>query len=123
MDFRGLKDSFHTHYRHSRHLTFLRIEELEPRDLFSAGGLDGMLAMPDRGGRVTNPNPIGYSPAQIRHAYGFDQIMFGSVQGNGAGQTIAIVDAFDDPNIFKDLDVFDNTFGLSGSASSVLTKA
>ena len=128
MDFRGLKDSFHTHYRHSRHLTFLRIEELEPRDLFSAGGLDGIFAAPDRGpgggGRITNPNPVGYTPAQISHAYGFDQIMFGGVQGNGARQTIAIVDAFDDPNIYKDLDVFDNTFGVPGGpASAFLTKA
>lgn len=124
MDFRGKKDFFlHSNRRRSWHSTYLRIEELEPRDLFSAGGLDGMFAMPDRGGKVTNPNPIGYSPAQIRHAYGFDQVMFGSVQGTGAGQTIAIVDAFDDPNIFKDLDVFDNTFGLPGSASSVVTKA
>src|SRR5260370_33981537 len=124
MDFRGKKDFFlHSSRRRSWHSTFLRIEELEPRDLFSAGGLDGMFAMPDRGGRITNPNPVGYTPAQIRHAYGFDQIMFGGVQGDGAGQTIAIVDAFDDPNIFKDLDVFDNTFGLPGPASSVLTKA
>src|SRR5262249_43106310 len=59
----------------------------------------------------------------IRHAYGFDQIMFGSVKGDGAGQTIGIVDAFDDPNVFQDLDVFDNAFGLPGPASSFLTKA
>src|SRR5207245_394079 len=102
------------HYRRCRHLTFLRIEELEPRDLFSAGGLDGTFAAPDRDRGVTFPNPVGYTPAQIRHAYGFDNIMFGGVQGNGAGQTIAIVDAYDDPNIYKDLDVFDSTFALPG---------
>src|SRR5437660_2827443 len=87
--------------RRSRRATFLRIEELESRFLFSAGGLDGIFALPDRGGHgVTNPNPVGYTPAQIRHAYGFDQITFGSVKGDGSGQTIAIVDAYDDPNIF-----------------------
>src|SRR5262249_20838549 len=32
-------------------------------------------------------------------------------------------DAFDDPNVFQDLDVFDNAFGLPGPASSFLTKA
>ena len=51
--------------------------------------------------------PTGYSPSQIRHAYGFDQM-----QLNGAGQTIAIVDAYDDPNIASDLHEFDTTFNL-----------
>ena len=32
--------------------------------------------------------------------------------GDGTGQTIAIVDAFDDPNVGSDLRVFDNKFGL-----------
>jgi hypothetical protein len=55
-----------------------------------------------------------YSPAQIAHAYGFDQVTFanGTVRGTGAGQTIAIVDAFDDPNIAGNLQTFDRTFGL-----------
>ncbi len=61
----------------------------------------------------------GYTPAQIRHAYGFDQISFsgGSVAANGAGQTIAIVDAYNDPNIVNDLAVFDNQFGLNAPPS------
>jgi len=123
MDFRGQGRSYlHSGRRHSRRPALLRIEELEARDLFSAGGLDGIFAAPDHRPGVTFPNPVGYTPAQIRHAYGFDQIMFGGVQGNGAGQTIAIVDAYNDPNIFKDLDVFDSTFGLPGPASSFLTK-
>ena len=33
--------------------------------------------------------------------------------GNGAGQTIAIVDAYDDPNVASDLHKFDVQFGLS----------
>lgn len=51
--------------------------------------------------------PIGFSPAQIRHAYGFDQIA-----NQGAGQIIAVVDAYDDPNAESDLAVFDQQFGL-----------
>lgn len=51
--------------------------------------------------------PAGYNPAQIRHAYGFDQLT-----GNGAGQTIAIIDAYDDPTIANDLRAFDQAFGL-----------
>jgi subtilase family serine protease len=61
-------------------------------------------------------SPAGYSPAQMRHAYGFDQISFPSggntVAGDGTGQTIAIVDAYDDPNITSDLATFDTKFGL-----------
>jgi subtilase family serine protease len=54
-----------------------------------------------------------YTPAQMRHAYGFDRVAFsGGVNNAGAGQTIAIVDAFDDPNVLSDLKKFDATFGL-----------
>src|SRR5437667_6422975 len=53
--------------------------------------------------------PTGLSPSQVRHAYGFDQII--SNRG-GAGQTIAIVDAYDDPNIASDLATFKSKFGI-----------
>jgi subtilase family serine protease len=57
-----------------------------------------------------------FTPAQIRHAYGFDQITFSangtSMAGDGRGQTIAIVDAYDDPNIQSDLAHFDQVFNL-----------
>src|SRR4051812_1412644 len=51
------------------------------------------------GPKVTNPTPTGYSAAQVRAAYG--------IAGDGAGQTIAIVDAYNAPNIKNDLKVFD----------------
>jgi hypothetical protein len=54
------------------------------------------------------------SPFQVRHDYGFDQ-----VSNYGAGQTIGIVDAYDDPNIFKDLDTFDKNYGLTPSGPSL----
>ena len=47
----------------------------------------------------TSATPAGLSPSEIRAAYGVNQINFGTVTGNGAGQTIAIVDAYYDPNI------------------------
>jgi hypothetical protein len=49
----------------------------------------------------------GYTPAQISHAYGFDQMWV-----NGAGETIAIVDPYDDPRIGSDLTQFDQAFGI-----------
>jgi hypothetical protein len=57
--------------------------------------------------------PAGLDPAQIRQAYGIDQIAFpGNVAGDGAGQTIAIVDAYDDPTAAGDLAIFDQEFAL-----------
>ncbi|HUJ23623.1 MAG TPA: S53 family peptidase [Bryobacteraceae bacterium] len=46
-------------------------------------------------------------PSKLRVAYGFNL-----VQGSGGGQTIAIVDAFDDPNIEADLGTFSTAFHL-----------
>lgn len=73
--------------------------------LLRAQAFDGASAMATSG-------PTGYSPAQIRHAYGFDAVSFGAVAADGAGTTIAIVDAYDNPNIAKDLQQFDLQFGL-----------
>jgi subtilase family serine protease len=86
-----------------------------------------------------------YTPAQIKQAYGFDQVNYTStiyfhghpiyltLPGDGSGQTIAILDAYDDPSIFSNVDTFDRTFAVSqydsrslynvyGSSSSWLTK-
>jgi hypothetical protein len=71
-------------------------------------------------------SPSGYTPQQLRAAYGFDQINFGSVVGDGEGQTIAIVDAYDDPDLVastasnfstSDLAEFDSAFGLPNPPS------
>jgi subtilase family serine protease len=61
---------------------------------------------------VSVPGP--YTPAQIRQAYGFNNITFnnGTVKGDGSGQTIAIIDAYDDPNIASDLHAFDARYAL-----------
>src|SRR5258707_553803 len=39
------------------------------------------------------------TPAEVSHAYGVDKVMFGTVKGDGTGQTIAIVDAYGATNI------------------------
>ncbi len=69
---------------------------------------------------------LAYTPAQIRSAYGLDNLSL-----DGTGQTIAIVDAYDDPAIAEAVDTFDSQFGVTssgptlydqyGSASSFLT--
>jgi hypothetical protein len=65
---------------------------------------------PAAGGGVS-----GYSPARIRTAYGLS----GSGIGNGSGQTIAIVDEYNDPKIVGDLDHFDQFFGASSSGATL----
>ena len=58
-------------------------------------------------------SPTGISPARIRRAYGFS-----AIANQGAGQTIGIVDAFDDPNIAPDFTHFNSTFGLAPCTTS-----
>jgi hypothetical protein len=125
-----------TRPRKSARLDSLRIEALESRQLLTVDVLastssplmdqlaavavarSGAIARP-----VAAPMPFGavspfagpavsgpYTPAQIRHAYGFDQLSY-----DGAGQTIAIVDAYDNPTIANDLKAFNARFGLPDS--------
>jgi subtilase family serine protease len=74
-------------------------------------------AIPTKHGRHphagSGPSASALTPAQTRHIYGIDQI-----SNLGAGQTIAIVDAYDDPNIFNDADVFDQQFKTTLSSNT-----
>ncbi len=75
-----------------------QLEALEPRQLFNHAIIEGI------------------TPQQARHAYGFDQISFlrrnHYQPADGSWQTIAIVDAFSSPTVWKDLKTFDKQFGL-----------
>jgi subtilase family serine protease len=51
-----------------------------------------------------------YLPAQIRNAYAIQPLL--DRGANGAGQTIAIIDAFQDPTIGSDLARFDSVSGM-----------
>jgi hypothetical protein len=51
--------------------------------------------------------PAGYGPADLAAAYGL-----GDARTKGAGRTIAIVDAFDNPRAEADLAVYRRTYGL-----------
>jgi subtilase family serine protease len=95
------------------------IESLEPRQLLSAAIESAISANSQASAAVTSVSTSvsGYTPAQIKKAYGFDQISFGNVAADGKGQTIAIVDAYNDPNILADLKVFDMQFGIADPPS------
>ena len=60
---------------------------------------------------------VAYTPAQILQAYGVNNLPY-----DGTGQTIAIVDAYDDPNILQAVDAFDSQFGLTATGQSLYTQ-
>jgi hypothetical protein len=64
--------------------SLLQLEQLEDRTLLSGPDI---------------PDSAGLRPDQIRKAYGFDRIYFGpqNFSGDGTGQTIAIIDSYNDP--------------------------
>jgi subtilase family serine protease len=69
----------------------------------------------------------GYTPAQLTQAYGLNDVLFqtasGSVVGNGAGETIALIEAYHDPTLTNDLQVFDQTFNLPNPTLTVINQA
>ncbi len=107
----------------------LVLEPLEDRCLLSVTVTPTYHVIPS--GNTTNYSapPLGaFTPAQIKQAYGIDQIRDGGTLQNGAGMTIAIIDFYDDPMIVSrnsnanvnqdpaflasDLHKFDVQFGL-----------
>lgn len=95
----------------------LSYESLETRSLMSAAPwtpVGDVVASPTAYAQATpaagasSPGAAWLTPAQVRHDYGFDY-----APNDGAGQTIAIVVAFDDPGLRADLTKFDQQFGLA----------
>src|SRR5262249_54283187 len=90
----------------------------EPAPSASAPAAEGTSQRPQSRSHST---PWGLSPQQVAAAYGFNAIAFGAIAGDGSGQTIAIVDAYDDPALVdgtspsfgtSDLAQFDRQYGL-----------
>jgi hypothetical protein len=105
------------------------LECLESRDLLNATAAAPLyvLYQPQAGvAPMSSSGPSGMAPSQIEQAYGFNQISFTNngtpVSANGAGQTIAIVDAYNDPTIASDLQGFDKQFGLANPNLTVLNQ-
>ena len=93
-------------------------ETLEQRSLFSAAPVGIPQVMIDHNASARNDGTStlpasALQPAQIQAAYGVNSISLPNVTtANGAGQTIALIDAYNDPNILSDLETFDAQFGL-----------
>ena len=92
----------------------------DPFDLLSA--IDTGAAVPvitvDAG--QSTPGASWLTPSAIRNWYGYNSVSFGhgTITGDGAGQTIAIIDWGHDPRIGSDLAAFDSQFSYSASTSS-----
>ena len=65
------------------------------------------------GTAVANATPAGYGPADLQGAYKLTSLS----AGRGAGKTVAIVDAYDDPSAARDLATYRSTYGLPTVAS------
>ncbi len=110
--------------RNSQNRNSQWFEALETRRFLSASidavanitAVTDLTIVPD----ATSTTVQGYTPAQIKKAYGISSVsLTGAVTGDGSGQTIAIVDAYNDPNISSDLATFDSKFSLSAPPSFV----
>ncbi len=105
---------------------------IDPMVFAGSPGFDSEARPPHRVKNAATTSPTGLTPTQIWHAYGFDQIgcgLTGTTWPNsklcGNGQVIAIVDAYDNPNIESDLATFNKQFGLPPctKANGCFTKA
>jgi subtilase family serine protease len=92
----------------------LLCEQLEARALLSAVHGPGA-------GTHFDKTPTGLTPNEIRGAYGLGSytsgvlsggISFNGIPGDGRGQTIAIVDAYDYPTALADVNAFSAYYGL-----------
>lgn len=101
--------------RNRLHKANLWLDQLEGRVVPSAVAPPGYSTFNAEIDAVTTAAP--YGPSQVYQGYGFNRVIFqqGSnyYLGNGAGQTIAIVDAFNDAHIATDLAQFDAQLGVA----------
>ena len=66
-------------------------------------------------GVTPHATPSGFGPADLYSAYNLPT-------GGGAGQTVAIVDAYDDPNAAADLATYRAQYGLPACGAGCFTK-
>jgi subtilase family serine protease len=106
--------------RPSRSSPAVLFETLESRCLLSAAS-SGILHddMQILANSTSASDIQGFTPSEIKNAYDSGNITFdnGTAKGDGSGQTIAIVDAYNAPYIVSDLGIFDAQFGLSAPPS------
>jgi subtilase family serine protease len=78
-----------------------------PSAAFGTARCHALVVSDRQGNPLASTSPTGLSPATIKGVYSFTTSLTA-----GGGKTIAIVDAYDDPNAESDLAVFSNQYGL-----------
>ena len=68
---------------------------------------------------VTNQTPSGFGPADLQSAYNLKS----ASSKNGAAQTVAIVDAYDDPNAIADVNHYRAAFGIGSATITKVNEA
>jgi hypothetical protein len=73
----------------------------------AAAGESGVRPFTATRGALESGPAGGLTPEELASAYGYNRA------AGGSGQTIALVDAYDDPNIESDLATFDTEYGIA----------
>jgi subtilase family serine protease len=83
--------------------------------LTESGRLASAARLAQNADRQTDATTVsGYGPAQLQAAYGTAS----AAASGGSGRLIAIVDAYDDPNLEADLGVYRSHYGLSACTTA-----
>lgn len=88
-------------------LLLLSMGFLAAQASLASQGTEPVAKPPHHVHHFSGSGPSGYSVTQIKHAYEVDK-----VSATGSGQTIAIVNAFGNPKVQNDLNVFSAQFGI-----------
>lgn len=80
-----------------------------PAGVAGSAGSESAAAEP----AVAGPNPTGYDPTQLQHAYDL------TATGPSAPATVAVVAPFDDPTVAADLAAYRTQFGLPACAQTL----
>jgi subtilase family serine protease len=88
-----------------------------PGSPFDSAHCHALVVTDAHGNPDATTSPTGLSPATIESAYSFST---GSTAGTG--QTVAIVDAYDDPTAQNDLSAFSSQFGLPACTTGCFSK-
>ncbi len=85
--------------------TYLTYARVCPGVATGAARCHSWVQVDNTGQPFATSSPTGYDPSDLQAAYALDP-------SGGTGMTVAIVDAYDDPNAASDLAVYRSTFGL-----------
>ena len=89
------------------HVTCYALVQVHKRARSRRGGADVVASV---------VNPGGYHPADLQAAYG----VASAASRDGAGQTVAVVDVYNDPNAAANLATYRSTFGLPACGARLL---